>query len=56
MSKLARQILALNSDELGGFPIYVARFAESLGLREWEAAADAFPPQEALRGWDSIVP
>lgn len=54
--KLARQILALNSDELGGFPIYVARFAEGLGLREWEAAADAFPPQEALRGWDSIVP
>ncbi len=52
--KLARQILALNNDVLGGFPIYVAQFAEGVGLREWDAAAGPFPVEEAFKGWDCI--
>lgn len=52
--KLARQILALNNDDLGGFPIYVAQFAQGIGLREWDAAESELPMGEALNGWETI--
>lgn len=54
--KLAKQILALNSDDLGGFPIYVAQFTEGVGLQEWDAAPEKNNREEAYKGWSSLEP